>query len=267
MQIQLSKPALILSIIITIFSAGASAGGIWINNLYNDNAFVKLAWYANDRITFFVVVPLLIISIYLSQKGSQRWLLAWMGLLGYVFYNFAFYLFGAAFNIFFLIYTVLVSMSAISLILQLSSYGVTNIAEKFTKKTPVKLVSIYLLLISSLLFIVELSMIIPFLTKRIIPDTIKLTAHPSSVVFALDFSIVIPVSAIAAILLWKRQSWGFIMGVMMLVKGFTYGLVLCIGTALIAHSDTYGIWDPFNALVYFCCPWRIIGLRVTIKKP
>ena len=157
-------------------------------------------------------------------------------------------------------------MSAISLILQLSSYGVSNIAEKFTKKTPVKLVSIYLLLISSLLFIVELSMIIPFLTKRIIPDTIKLTAHPSSVVFALDFSIVIPVSAIAATLLWKRQSWGFIMGIMMLVKGFTYGLVLCIGTALIAHSDTYGIWDPLMPLYIFVALGGLLGSWLLLKN-
>ena len=201
MRIQLSKPSLVLSIIITLLSAIASAGGIWIKTLYNDNAFVKLAWYTNDRITLFVVVPLLIISIYFSQKGSQRWLMIRLGLLGYMFYNFAFYLFGAAFNIFFLIYTVLVSMSAISLILQLTGYGLSDIAERFTIKTPVKLVSIYLLLISSLLFIVELSMIIPFLRGGIIPDTIKLTVHPTSVVFALDFSIVIPVSVIAAILL------------------------------------------------------------------
>lgn len=96
---------LMLSIIITLLAAIASAGGIWINNLYNDNAFVKSAWYINDIIILFVVVPLLVMAIYLSQKGSQRWLMVWMGLMGYVFYNFAFYLFGAAFNIFFLIYT------------------------------------------------------------------------------------------------------------------------------------------------------------------
>ena len=94
-----------LSIIIALLAAIASAGGIWINNLYNDNAFVKSAWYINDIIILFVVVPLLVMAIYLSQKGSQRWLMVWMGLMGYVFYNFAFYLFGAAFNIFFLIYT------------------------------------------------------------------------------------------------------------------------------------------------------------------
>ncbi len=79
--------------------------GLWVKSLYHDNAFVKSAWYANDLITLFVVVPLLIIAIYLSHKNSQRWLMLLMGLLGYMFYNFAFYLFGAVFNIFFLIFS------------------------------------------------------------------------------------------------------------------------------------------------------------------
>lgn len=69
-----------LSIIITFLAAIASAGGIWINALYKDNAFVKLAWRANDIITLFVAAPLLVITIYLSRKGSKRWLIVWIGL-------------------------------------------------------------------------------------------------------------------------------------------------------------------------------------------
>lgn len=235
-------------------------------NLYNDNAFVKSAWYANDIITFFVVVPLLVIAIYFSQKNAQRWLMVLMGLLGYVFYNFAFYLFGAAFNIFFLIYAVLVSMSAITLVLQLSSSGIGNIDQRFSKKTPVKLVSIYLLLISSMLFIVELHMIIPFLTSGTIPETIKLTSHPTAVVFALDFTIVIPVSIIASILLWHRKAWGFMLGIIMLVKGFAYGLVLCIGTALLAYSNAYGTWDPLMPLYIIVAFGGILGCWLLLKN-
>lgn len=129
---------LIFSIIITLLAAIAAAEGLWIKNLYNDNAFAKSAWYSNDIITLFVVVPFLVMANYLSQKGSQRWLMVLMGLIGYVFYNFEFYLFGAAFNIFFLIYTVWVSMSAITLVIQLSNPGFSNVATKFAEKTPVK---------------------------------------------------------------------------------------------------------------------------------
>ena len=55
----------------------------------------------------------------------------------------------------------------------------------------------------------------------------------------------------AAILLWQRRSWGYVLGIIMLVKGFTYGLVLCTGTLLLARSEAYGNMDPLISLYFF----------------
>jgi hypothetical protein len=266
MQTSISRITFILSIMVTLLAAVASAGGLMIKNLYNDNDFVKSAWYTNNLITLFVAVPLLVVSIFLSRRGSQRWPLIWTGLLGYTFYNFAFYLFGAAFNIFFFIYTILFCLSAFSLILLLSQLDIKRIAAKFSTKTPVKFISIYLLLITVMLFIAEISMIIPFITSGTIPETIKQTGHPTGVVFALDFSIVIPVSILAAVLLWKRKSWGYLLSIIMLVKGFTYGLVLCIGTALLAYSAAYGKWDPLMPLYIILSIGGILGCWLLLKN-
>ena len=255
-----NKTVFILSGIIILLTAIASGGGLLIRNLYHDNAFVKLAWYTNDLVTFFVIVPFLIIAVFLAQKGHMRWLLILFGLLGYLFYTYAFYVFGAGFNDFFLLYTSLLFLSACALVLFLSQWPLSNIATKFSGKTPVKWISMYLFVIASILLVIELSMIIPFLTSNIIPETIRLTGSSTSIVFALDFSIVIPVSFCAALVLWQRKSWGFVMSIIMLVKGFTYGLVLCIGTISLAYSDVYGKWDPLMPLYIvvalgglFCC--------------
>jgi hypothetical protein len=261
-----NKTAFVLSGIITLLAAVASGGGLVMKNLYNDNAFVKMAWHTNDIITLFVVVPLLIMAIFLAQKGNTRWFLILLGLLGYVFYNFAFYLFGAAFNVFFLIYAALLSLSACTLVLFLSQSSLNTIALNFSEKTPVKWVSGYLLLIALMLFMVELSMIVPFLTSGTIPETIRLTGTTTSVVFALDFTIVIPVSVIAAVLLWQRRSWGFVMGITMLVKGFTYGLVLSIGTAALAYSDAYGKWDSLMPLYLALVIGGLLGCWLLLKN-
>jgi hypothetical protein len=259
MQKDISKTIRLLCALVVLLATIASAGGIWVKGIYNDNNFVRSAWYTNDIITLFVVVPLLVITMAASGKGDQRWHLLWAGLMGYVFYNFAFYLFGAAFNIFFLIYTALFSLSAITLVLLLANLDTTRLAEQFAVKTPVKWISIYLLLISAMLFIAELLMIIPFLSSGKIPDAIKQTGHPTGIVFALDMSIVIPVSIMAAIYLWQRKAWGYVMGFMMLVKGFTYGLVLCVGTALLAYSDAFGKWDPLMPLYIIVAVGGFLG--------
>jgi hypothetical protein len=260
------KTVFVISSLIALLAAIASAGGIFLKTLYNDNNFVKAAWYTNDIITLTVAVPLLVIAMILSVKGSQHWQLIWIGLLGYMFYNFAFYLFGAAFNIFFLIYTSLFALSAVALILLLSNSDITGLSSKFHEKTPVKWIAIYLLLIAAMLFIAELSMIIPYLISGIIPETIKQTGHPTSVIFALDFSIVIPVSIIAAGFLWKRKAWGYVLGTIMLVKGFTYGLVLCVGTALLAYSKAYGKWDPLMPLYIVLAAGGFLGCLLLLRN-
>jgi CHASE2 domain-containing sensor protein len=130
----------------------------------------------------------------------------------------------------------------------------------------VKWVSGYLLLIAFMLFTVEFSMIIPFLKSSTIPQTIRLTGNTTSIVFALDFLIVIPVSVIAAILLWQRRSWGFVRSIMMLVKGFTYGLVLSIGTASLAYSDSYGKWDPLMPLYVVLAVGGLMGCWLLLKN-
>ncbi|MEI7979534.1 MAG: hypothetical protein WCI53_11875 [Bacteroidota bacterium] len=259
-----NKSALILSGIITILSVIASAGGLFVKNVYNDNAFVKSAWYSNDLVTLFIVVPMLIIAIFKTYKGDIKWQLILMGLLAYIFYNFAFYLFGATFNIFFLVYSSLLTLSACSLVLLISKLKPAAISSYFSAKIPVKWISGYLIFTAILLMIIEMSMILPYLTSSTIPETIILTGKSTSIVFALDFSIIIPVSLIAAMLLWQKKAWGFLLSSIMLVKGIAYGLVLCIGTISLAYSSVYGKWDPLFPLyiglvilgLFFC--WLLL---------
>lgn len=266
MKTQSLKAETVLSIIIVILSAIASLGGLFIKNLYHDNAFVKAAWFTNDLITLLVVVPLLLIALIQSKKDSLRWQLVWVGLLGYVFYNFAFYLFGAAFNAFFLIYTALFSLSGFTLLRMLFYLNTLPVAESFSERIPVKWICVYLMLMPLMLFIAELSMIFPFLTSGKIPETIISTNHPTSVVFALDFSFIIPAFIASAVLLWQRKHWGFILATMMLVKGFTYGLVLCIGTAFLAFDEAYGKWDPLIPLYITLTVGGLLGCWFLLKS-
>ena len=114
-------------------------------------------------------------------------------------------------------------------------------------------------------FIAELSMIIPFIEYGKMPETIISTGHPTSVVFAMDISIIIPAFTAAAVLLWQRKTWGFILAAMMLVKGFTYGLVLCIGTAFLAYDKAYGKWDPLMPLYIVLALGGMLGCWFLLK--
>jgi hypothetical protein len=53
-------------------------------------------------------------------SGSTRGMLIWLGLLAYALYNYAFYLFGAAFNALFLVYVAAFATPALALVAALS---------------------------------------------------------------------------------------------------------------------------------------------------
>jgi hypothetical protein len=226
MSENLQKTFLILSIIAAGLALVASAGGLFLDSLYRDNAFLVAAWKGNDLITLAVGLPLLIISIYLTLRGSRRAKLIWLGMMDFLFYNYAFYLFATAFNAFFLIYVAIFTLSIFALIYGGVSLNPGAIRAQFRERTPVKWIAGYMAFVALGLTAVYLMQISGFLFQGQIPEIILKSEHPTHVVPALDLSLVVPWLGVGAVWLWKRRPWGYIVSAIMLVKGSVYMLVL-----------------------------------------
>jgi hypothetical protein len=61
----------------------AAAAGLVVDDLYRDNAFSTSSWFGNDLVTVFVAVPILVIALVLSVRGSGRAQLVLLGMLDY----------------------------------------------------------------------------------------------------------------------------------------------------------------------------------------
>lgn len=142
------KTAYVLSMLIAALAVVASTGGLFLKGLYRDNAFVTTTWLGNDAVTLFLAVPILMAVLYYSSHGSMKAQLIWMGALDYMLYNYAFYLFGTAFNAFFLIYVALLGLSILALIFGLANLDVNRISQQFRKRTPVKWIGGYFLFVA-----------------------------------------------------------------------------------------------------------------------
>lgn len=234
-----------LSWLLAITATAAAAGGLLRPELYRDNDFVKTAWLGNDLITLFVALPALLIALVRARHGSLPAQLVLPGLQLYMFYNYAFYLFGAAFNPFFLLYVAIFALSAYALMTGLAAVDVEMVQSRFSGKTPVRWICGYLVFVALPLLLVEGGQSLRFLQSGLLPPTVVESGHPTSVVFALDLSVVVPAMLWSAVLLWKRRAWGFRLGIIMLIMSFFYMLVLLLGTALLATSGPAGHWDPF----------------------
>lgn len=245
-----SRAAYVLSSLTIVLAIIASVGGLFFPELYRDNELVRKTWFINDLLTLVVMTPLLMGSLILTMRRSQRAQLVWVAMLAYMLYNYAFYLFGTAFNVFFLVYVALVSLSLFALIFALANLDVTILSQSFRTSTPVRWISGFMVFIGGFLGFKWIAGSLNFVFTGKLPQAILDFAQPTNLVFALDLTLIVPWMIVGAIWLWQHRPWGYIIGVIMTMKAATYGLVLITSTMYVALSGTYDSLAPFYAFVF-----------------
>jgi len=258
--------AYVLSAIIALLSLIEAGGGLFMNNLYRDNDLVTTQLVGNDLVSLVVAVPVLLGALLLSIRGSERAQLVWLGMLDYMLYNYAFYLFGAAFNRFFLIYVALFTLSILALIFALVNINISGFSQKFRVRTPVRWISGYMCIWAVALGGLWIGQSLSFVVTGKVPQVIVDVAHPTSVVFALDLSLLVPFLLLGAFWLWQRRSWGYLLGVILNIKGAVYALALTSMAIFAAKDGVPGasslipIWLLFTAASLTASLFLLINL-------
>ena len=266
------KTAYVLSAIIAILMIMQSMGGLFLNGLYRDNTFVQSGWYGNDLVTLVVAAPLLVGALIFSIRGSPPAQLLWLGMLDYTLYNYAFYLFGAAFNSFFLIYLALFTLAIYALIFALVNIDVVAISQQFQARTPIRWISGYMVLWAVILGGLWISESLNFIFTNQLPGIVVATAHPTNVVAILDLSLMVPAVLLGAIWLWKRQPWGYMLAAIMNVKGAVFALVLAVGSHVGATHGISGlteqipIWVFLSTASLLCCGFLLGNMKSKEKE-
>lgn len=243
------KTAAKLSLTLALFAIIASLGGLIWSDLYRDSESIKAVWFVNDLITLVLAVPFLLLSIYYAQKGSLKAQLIWIGSIWYLLYNYVFYLYGAQFNSFFLLYILLFSLAIFALTLTLYNLNVSQVEESIQKQTPYRMISGFLFFFAFALGVPWIAIALGFIISGQVPP------FEMVIVFATDLSFLVSVLIFSAIMLWKKNVWGFVLAAMIMFKGLLYPMVLIIGGAYAYFRS--GVWDSFIPL-YFVL-WVLCG--------
>lgn len=242
MQVRNVRSTYYMSIVVALLMLVCAGASLVMKGVYRDNAFLVSIWRGNDLVTIAVALPLLVVSMLLARRGSLQGLLMWYAMLWFTCYNYTYYLFGAAFNAFFLLYAALVTVSMWALVFGLAGLNVDAIASRFKQSTPVKSVAGYMLFVAAGLTIVYIIQCVLFITQGKIPDILTLTGHPTSIVFALDLTLVVSFFIVAAVFLWQRKPWGYAMAVILNAKGAVYTLVLAVASLTSGNTAELPLW-------------------------
>ena len=209
---------------------------------------------AQDAVTLVVGIPILLVGIVLTRKGSRRGSLLLTGALGYFLYTYTSLTFLAAYNPLFLVYVALFSLSLFAFILALRGLDPAAIASRVTAGFPRGAIIVFLSLVAAFLILAWLGRIVPPLLADVPP--VGLEAYTTLVIQAMDLGVIVPASALTAVLLWQKRPWGYTLAYVLLIKGVMFGIAL---VAMIIGMLLAGVGiNPVEAVVFSLIP--VVGV-------
>ena len=219
-------PAIGLAWVLLGLLTCAALAGLLVEGLYTGAESTAEMLRGYDLVTLLVVMPALAITLHLTRRGSVMAHVVLASLLGYVVYTYAYYLFGTGFNDLFLVHALVFSTGLLALGMTLASLDHTALAEAFRPETRVRSIAGILGVLAAALggmwvyFALDnaLNGDVPAGSRLVETDTV---VHLG---MALDLTLLVPLYAAAAVLLWRRAPWGYVLAGVALVAGLLHQL-------------------------------------------
>lgn len=178
------------------------------------SADVAIQGIAQDYVTLFIGIPLLLVGLFYYRKGNIKAKILLTGALLYFFLTYLFYTAMAMYNELFLAYVLLLSCSLFALILNLISFDYSN--PTFKQDKTIRIASYFLLVNCFLIAFLWLSTVLPpLLNKTIYPNGLQ--HYTTLIVQGFDLGIFLPLGFVSAILALKQRNSGNIFSTVYLI--------------------------------------------------
>jgi hypothetical protein len=164
-------------------------------------------------------------------KGNKKALFIWSGTAIYIVYSYILYCFAVHFNFLFLVYCAILGLSVYALIYYSIIMSGAAVADWFDEHTPIKTISVYLIVIAVLFYFIWLGEIIPALFNNETPKSITESGLLTNPVHVLDIALVLPALIVIAVALRKRKAIGYIFAPAVLI--FCMLMALAIGGMIV----------------------------------
>jgi len=182
---------------------------IYGKGVYHDmSAEVAPQGIAQDYITLFIGIPLLLISLFFFRKGSLKGHFLLAGTLGYFLVTYLFFLLMGMYNEMFLPWIMLLCSSFFAFTLTCFSFEIEKLHFSFHESTPVRLTGSFLVFAACAIGLLWLSIVVPpLIDGTIVP--VQTEHYTTLIVQGLDLGILLPLSFISGVLLMRKKPFGY----------------------------------------------------------
>ena len=211
-----STPVFILSLLIVFIMALASAISLVNHRTIYPTSELLQSFIASDVINLSIGMPMLLVSMWLVRNGKLAGLLCWPGVLFYVLYTYIPYLLTVPFNLLFVPYLALVTLSIYALISLVMHIDGEILRQRLAGRVPMKIGAGVLIALVLIVIARQAARIIAVQAGQVAVD---FTDIP---IWIDDFMVAVPLMLIAGTQLWCDKPFGYILGPGLLLG---YGLL------------------------------------------
>lgn len=171
---------------------------------------------AQDVVTLVLAIPVLLVSVILTRKNSKKGLLLLTGTIGYFLYTYTSYSFMSYYNKFYLIFLALMIASFYAFILCISALRESVDWKEVSSHYPRKFIGIFFMIAGFVIAMMWLGRIVPTIFSGAAP--FGLEHYSTLVIQSLDIGFIVPACGVTAYLIYKNNSWGYLLSTIFIVK-------------------------------------------------
>jgi hypothetical protein len=226
--VPIASAAFWLSVLLTAVAAIAAAATLYAPGVLRGPAVMNGSARGTALVALFVGVPLLALSMVAAERGSARGAIAWLGAVAYLLYNAVLFLLATPFNRLFPLYAALFALAVWSAAMLLHRMDVPALAGRFAPRLPARALATYLAAVAALNALAWAVQVVPAVVVGGQPAFLAGTGLTTSPIYVQDLSFWIPLTAVTAFWLWRRQPWGLVVAGALL----TYLVIESVGIAV-----------------------------------
>ena len=206
--VPIASAAFWLSVALTAFAATAAAATLFGSGVLRGTAVMNGSARGTALVALFIAVPALALSMVVAERGSARAVIAWLGSVTYLLYNAVLFLLATPFNPLFLLYCAMFALAVWSAATLLHRMEVPAFARRFGPGLPARALAAYLGAVAALNASAWLVNVVPAVLSGRTPSFLAGTGLTTNPIYVQDLSFWIPLTAVVAVWLWRRQPWG-----------------------------------------------------------
>lgn len=200
----------------TVLSVRGEKVRLYGRGVYRDMpAEVAPQGIAQDYVTLFLGIPLLLIALVWSQDGAIRARMMLAGVLGYFLLTYLFWFTMGMYNDLFLAYVILAGLAMNAFLLVMLHLPPRKVKAAFIDAIPRKTAGWFLIISSLMIGSMWLSVIVPPWVRGHFPK--ELYHFTTLIVQGMDLAYFLPFSFVSGYLLLKKSPWGYLFAPVYLV--------------------------------------------------